>query len=284
MSWIPTATLFVMMAALGMTLRPDDFARLGREPRAVLFGLTGQLLLLPLVAFGLAATLSLSQTLAVGLVLIAACPGGVTSNLLSHAARGNVALSISLTAASSLVSFLTVPFLLSLAFEAFGGAGAAVSLSVPEMVTTLFGSTVVPVLLGMGLLRWRPALAERLRGPLVGVSGTVLVLLIVGLGASLWSSGTDVAGLAARGTPAVALLIAIAMSLGWLGGRALGLDAATNRTLGIEIGMQNFALAMAVSMTFLEEPLYLGAALLYLPLMLLFSGAIVALGRRARSQ
>jgi BASS family bile acid:Na+ symporter len=280
MSWIPTATLFVMMAALGMTLRMDDFVRLGREPRAVLFGLTGQLLLLPLVAFGLAATLPLSETLAVGLVLIAACPGGVTSNLLSHAARGNLALSISLTAASSMVSFLTVPLLLSLAFQAFGGVGAAVTLSVREMVATLFGATVVPVLLGMGLLRFRPALAERLRGPLVGVSGTVLLLLIVSLGASLWSSGTDVGGLAARGTPAVALLIAIATTLGWLGGRVLGLDAATNRTLGIEIGMQNFSLAMAVSMTFLEEPLYLGAALIYLPLMLVFSSAIVAMGRR----
>jgi BASS family bile acid:Na+ symporter len=282
MSWIPSATLFVMMAALGMTLRRDDFARLGREPRAVLFGLIGQLLLLPLVAFGLATALPLSETLAVGLVLIASCPGGVTSNLLSYAARGNVALSISLTAASSLVSFLTVPFLLGLAFEAFGGAGA-VALSVREMVATLFGATVVPVLLGMGLLRWRPALAGRLRGPLVGVSGTVLLLLIVGLGASLWSSGTDIEGLVARGAPAVALLISIAMTIGWLGGRALGLDAATNRTLSIEIGMQNFALAMAVSMTFLEEPLYLGAALLYLPLMLLFSGFIVALGRRAQA-
>lgn len=280
MSWIPTATLFVMMAALGMTLRTDDFARLGREPRAVLFGLTGQLLLLPLVAFALASALPLSETLAVGLVLIAACPGGVTSNLLSHAARGNLALSISLTAASSMASFLTVPFLLSLAFQAFGGVGAAITLSVREMMATLFGATVVPVLLGMGLLQFRPALAERLRGPLVGVSGTVLLLLIVSLGASLWSSGADVGGLAARGTPAVALLIAIATTLGWLGGRALGLDAATNRTLGIEIGMQNFTLAMAVSMTFLEEPLYLGAALLYLPLMLLFSSAIVALGRR----
>jgi BASS family bile acid:Na+ symporter len=117
----------------------------------------------------------------------------------------------------------------------------------------------------------------------VGVSGTVLLLLIVGLGASLWSSGTDIEGLVARGAPAVALLISIAMTLGWLGGRALGLDAATNRTLSIEIGMQNFALAMVVSMTFLEEPLYLGAALLYLPLMLLFSGFIVALGRRAQA-
>jgi BASS family bile acid:Na+ symporter len=281
MSWIPSAVLFVMMAALGMTLRADDFARLGRTPRAVVFGLAGQLLALPLVAFGLAATLPLSPTLAVGLVLIAACPGGVTSNLLSYAARGNVALSISLTAMSSLVAFLTVPFLLSLALAAFGGAEATVALSLPGMTATLFGTTVVPVVGGMALLRFRPALAERLRGPLVGVSGTVLLLLIVGLGFSLFASGTDVADLAKRGTPAVALLIAIASAIGLLGGRALGLDAATGRTLGIEIGMQNFSLAMAVSMTFLDEPLYLGAALIYLPLMLLFSGVIVALGRKS---
>jgi BASS family bile acid:Na+ symporter len=281
MTWIPTATLFVMMAALGMTLRVEDFRRLLAAPRAAVFGLMGQLVLLPAVAFAIASALELSHHLAVGLVLIAACPGGVSSNVLSWLARGNVALSISLTAGSSMVSFITVPFLVALAMVTFGGEGTPVEMSMLEMVTTLFGSTALPVLLGMATLHVRPALAERLHRPLLGISGSVLLLLIVGLGFSVWGSVEDMAGLVTRATPPVFLLIAVMTAIGFGGARLLGLDASTGRTLGIEIGIQNFNLALVVAFSILDEPLFLGSALIYLPVMMTFAGAVIALGRRA---
>ena len=117
MSWIPTLTLFAMMLALGMTLRPADFARAASMPGVVAVGLLAQLVLQPLFAFGLARGLELSPTLAIGLVLIAACPGGVVSNALVQLARGDVAVSVVLTGLSSLVSFVSLPAAVALAMR-----------------------------------------------------------------------------------------------------------------------------------------------------------------------
>ena len=283
MSWIPTATLFVMMLALGMTLRLADFRRIAAAPAAVLLGMLGQLVLLPGVAFAIARLLELSPTLAIGLVLIAACPGGVVSNALAQLARGDLALSITLTALSSLVSFVSVPFVVSLALQAFGGEEKRVALSFVEMATTLFGTTVLPVLLGMGVRRWRPAAAERLHRPLLGLSTGVLMLMIVGLvvGLSRASSELSMAQLVRNVTPAVVALVAITMAAGAIGARILGLGGATARTITIEIGVQNVNLALVVAMSLLGEQRYGGPAVVYLPVMFVFAGAAIALGRRA---
>lgn len=284
MSWIPTGTLFAMMLALGMTLRLDDFRRLATAPVAIAIGLLGQLVWLPLVAFALAHLFPLSKTQAVGLVLIAACPGGVVSNVITRLARGDVALSISLTAASSIVCFVTVPVIVGLAMRSFGVAEqAAFSLTFADMASPLFSTTALPVLLGMALLRWWPALAARVQRPLLGVSTVVLMLLVVGLGVGMAQSAGELAlgQLFAQTTPAVVALIAITMGGGLLAARLAGLDGARTRTLALEIGLQNFNLALVVSMSLLGEQRYAGPALVYLPAMFLFSGAVVAAARRS---
>jgi len=281
MSWIPTATLVVMMLALGMTLRAADFRRLLGSPAAVVFGVAGQLVVLPAAGFAIAHAFSLPHTLAVGLVLIAACPGGVTSNVLSWLARGDVALSISLTAVSSVVSFVTVPFLVSLALRVFGADGPPVTLSLVEMVTTLFGTTALPVLIGMAVLHVRPAWAARLHRPLLGASTSVLMLLIAGLAFNVSSSSRDLSDLLRRATPAVVLLVASTMAVGLAGARALGLGGPTARTLALEIGIQNFNLALVVAITILGNDRYVGPALVYLPVMFAFAGGVIVMGRRA---
>lgn len=283
MSWIPTLTLFAMMLALGMTLRSDDFTRILGVRAAVLLGLGGQLVLLPLVAFAVAHLFALPPTQAIGLVLIAACPGGVVSNVLTRLARGDVALSISLTAASSVLSFVTLPFVVGLAMEAFGGTGPRVSLSFAEMAIPLFGTTALPVLLGMTVLRLRPALAERLHRPLLAVSSGILVLLIVGLTVGVAGSADELSlpALVRSATPAVVALVASTMAIGLLGARALGLEGATARTIALEIGLQNFNMAVVVAMGVLGEQRYAGPALVYLPVMFSFSFAVILLGRRA---
>jgi len=285
MSWIPSATLFAMMLALGMTLRPGDFRRIAAAPAAVLLGMSGQLVLLPLVAFALARLFELSPTLSIGLVLIAACPGGVVSNALAQLARGDLALSITLTALSSLVSFLSVPFVISLALDVFGGEERRVALSFVEMAATLFGTTVLPVLIGMAVLRWRPAAAERLHRPLLGVSTGILMLIILGLVVSLWRARGELSmeQLVRNVTPAAVGLVAITMAAGAMGARILGLGGATARTLAIEIGIQNVNLALVVAMSLLGEQRYAGAAVVYLPVMFVFAGGVIALGRRAAS-
>ena len=278
-SLIPTLTLFAMMLAMGMTLRLDDFRRIAMHPGPIGFGLLGQLVLLPLAAFAIAALLALPQTYAIGLVLIAACPGGVTSNVLAHYARGDTALSISLTAFSSLVAFATVPLIVTLGIRAFGGASGAIELSAAEMAWTLLLTTALPVFLGMAALRYRPHLAARLQRPLLLGSTGVLLLLVAGLGVSLWSSEENIASLFGRTLPAVALLIGVMTGFGMLGARALGLDAAQGRTIAIELGIQNFNLAMVVAVTVLDEPRYVGPALIYLPVMFVFAFGLIAAGR-----
>ena len=281
MSWIPTLTLFLMMLALGMTLRVDDFRRLAVLRRAVALGLAGQLVALPAVAFLLAHAFSLPRTQAIGLVIIAACPGGVVSNVLTRFARGDVALSISLTAASSIVAFVTVPFVVGLAMETFGGEGARIELGFVEMAVPLFGTTALPALAGMAVLRFRPRWAERLERPLLAVSTTVLMLLIAGLTVGMVRSAGELSlgSLFASATAPVVALVAITMGLGVFGARALGLDGATTRTIALEIGLQNFNLALVVAMSMLGEQRYAGPAVIYLPTMFAFASAVIAIGR-----
>jgi BASS family bile acid:Na+ symporter len=285
MSWIPTLTLFVMMLALGMTLRLDDFRRLATMPVAMAVGLVGQFVLLPAVAFALAHAFALSRTQAIGLVLIAACPGGVIANVFSRFARGNVALAISLTAAGSVLGFATLPLVLGFAMRSFGADGPQLSLSFVEMAAPLFGTTALPVLLGMAVLEFKPRLGERLHQPLINLSTGVLMLLIVGLGIGVArSSGELSLGTLFRDVaPAVVALVGITMGIGMLSARALGLDPGTARTLTLEIGLQNFNMALVVAMSMLREQRYAGPALLYLPVMFLFAGIVIAMGRRDAS-
>jgi BASS family bile acid:Na+ symporter len=283
MRWIPTLTLFVMMLSLGMTLRLEDFRRIASKPAAVTVGILGQLVLLPLVALPLALLLAPSPTQAIGLVLIAACPGGVISNVLSRLARGDVALSITLTAVSSMVCFATIPFVVGLALRAVAGDSTELVLGFGEMAMSLFGTTALPVLLGMLLLASRPALAARLHGPLLSGSTVVLLLLVLALAVQVTRSAEDLslADLARGSLLPVVALVAITMSSGVLAARALHLDAATSRTLALEIGVQNFNLALVVGMTLLGEQRYAGPALIYLPVMLLAGGLVVASGHRS---
>lgn len=273
---LPTITLFCMMCALGMGLHPADFRRLIQRPRAMAFGALGQLLLLPLTAFAIAHALRLPPTVAIGLLLIAACPGGVTSNALAKLARGDAALSVSLTALSSCLAFLTIPVVVDIALRTFAVEAAAIRMSPGATLTTLFSSTVLPIALGMSVLRWRPNLAESVRRPLLLGSTAVLMLLVAGLGVSLFWSERDMGALFWRAAPAVALLIAAMTAVGVLGARSLGLSSSEGRTIAIEIGMQNFNLAMVVALQLLQEPRYVGVAIVYLPLMFVFAFALMA--------
>jgi BASS family bile acid:Na+ symporter len=281
-SWIPTATLFVMMLSMGMTLSPTDFHRVFGQPRAFVFGACGQLLLLPALALGIAWGLSLPEPLAVGLVLIAACPGGVTSNALTHYARGDTALSVSLTALSSSLAFVTVPTILGIAFYALSGSEDAREISLPigKTAMTLFGTTALPILLGMLVKHLREDAAARLSGPLLGISTSILMLLIMGLGANLATSERDLAGLFLQTAVAVVLLISLLALVAHLGGQALGLSDPQRRTLLLELALQNFNLALVIALGLLDEPRYAGTPIVYFPIMFVFAGGVIA---RARS-
>jgi len=279
---VPTTTLFAMMLAMGMTLRGEDFARVVGAPRPVGFGLLCQMVLLPGTAFAIAWLLSLPGEVAIGLILVAACPGGVTSNALAHYARGDTALSVSLTALSSGFAWLTVPLVVGLGLATFGAPGAAIALSPTEAVATLFSTTALPVALGMLCLHFRPKLARRLSRPLLLVSTVLLMMLVAGLGFSLARSEHGVAGLLGRALPAVLLLLGTMTVLGYVGAKLLGLAEAGRRTVLVEVGIQNFNMAMVLALNVLHAPRYLGPALVYLPVMLVFALLLIMATRRGR--
>ena len=148
-SLIPNFTLFVMMLALGMGLRVDDFKRLLTAPLAVCAGLFGQLFVLPACALFIIFIFPLPTYTAIGLILIAACPGGAVSNMFTRYANGNVALSISLTAFSSVIAPLSVPLILTITLTYWQLDATAVQLPFASMFMTLLVTTALPILLGM---------------------------------------------------------------------------------------------------------------------------------------
>ena len=169
--------LGVIMLGLGLGLTVEDFRRVARYPRAVLVGLALQTLLLPWAAFGLALAFRLPPELAVGLMLLAASPGGATANIYSHLARGDVALNITLTAINSVLCLLTLPLILNLALEHFLGAGQYVPPPTRKIVEVAV-IILLPVLLGMTVRGSFPALAARAEKPLRVLAVLVLALLV----------------------------------------------------------------------------------------------------------
>ncbi|MBI4985852.1 MAG: bile acid:sodium symporter, partial [Rhodocyclales bacterium] len=174
---LPLALAFIMFA-LGLTLTPADFARVFKRPTAMAAGLVGQVLLLPLLGFAVATAWGLPPDMAAGLMIVAACPGGASSGLVTHLARGDTALSISLTAVSSVAAVATLPLVVDLSLRHFTGSGVAGELPVGRLVRGVFFLTTVPVAAGMLLKHHRAALTARLLKGTERVA-TALFLLIV---------------------------------------------------------------------------------------------------------
>ncbi|RFA25372.1 hypothetical protein CAI21_19245 [Alkalilimnicola ehrlichii] len=238
-------TLILIMFGMGMTLTPKDFIRLKEYPRAIFAGLGGQLLLLPIVGAALAVLWNLSPELAVGLIILAACPGGTTSNLISHLAHGDRPLSITLTAVNSCIVVFTIPLFAALAIGYFADGGTAgVPVPVAEVMGGVFIFTIVPVGLGMIVRSIAPRFSTRI-GPLYDRFAALSFLLIVLI--ILWTTRQDLfAMLPAVGSVTIALSL-IMTGLGLFLGFILALKLRQALTIGIEVGIQNTVLGMAVA-------------------------------------
>ena len=238
---LPLILAFIMFS-LGMGLRGRDFSRVLKFPVAFGVGLLNQVVLLPLVALGLAHAFGLSSVFAVGLMVLALCPGGVTSNLLARLAGGNAPLSISLTAITSLLSILTVPLLVAFSVNHFMGEDAP-AVDVTRLGLTMFLVTAVPVAIGMTLTKRCPALTERIAP---GVSRTAVLLFVVIIIAALGKNWEVFSSNLGTLGPVAVLLNVVMLGLGLASSKALRLDARDATTISIESGVQNGTLAIAV--------------------------------------
>jgi bile acid:Na+ symporter, BASS family len=271
------AAIALVMCGIGLHLTLADFRSIARHPRSVLVGVAGHYLLLPLLGFGIAWLLRLPPVLAVGLVLIAACPSGTMANTLTFLARGNVALGVSLSVISALVSFLSIPLLVGAATIVFGGQGQQVPLPVAGMVRHLAGVLLVPILLGMAIRAGAPTAAQRAARWVSRFAVLLLVALIVGLAISERAGLPD--ALAQTG-PAALMLACAAIGGGYALGRLARLSPRDVLTVSLEVGVQNAALAILIALSVLKSlpaaiPGAMYGLLMYAPAL-----AVVAIGRR----
>jgi len=276
-------TLRLIMFGMGMLLTVRDFIRLKDYPRAVVAGLGGQLLLLPLVGFALAWLWQLSPELAIGLVILAACPGGTTSNLVSHLTRGDVPLSITLTAVNSFIVVLTIPLFAVLAMDLFIGEPADVPMPYASVIWSVFNYTIIPVALGMAVRALFPALVRRIRRPydIFAAFAFVFIVLII-----VWDSRENLLLYFVEVGSVTLALNLVMTALGLAIGAAMFIGTRQTLTLGIEIGVQNTVLGMAVAGAVLHGVRGLDGSIMLMPsaiyglIMFLPTLAIIRYGRR----
>ena len=251
--------LAVVMFGLGLSLTVGDFARIAREPRAVAGALAAQLLVLPVVCFGLVQLFDLTPVLAVGMMLLAASPGGTTANLMSHLFKGDVALNITLTAVNSVIAVVTLPLVVNLALAYFdpdiGDDGVGLQFG---KVAQVFAIVLVPVLVGMAVRRRSPAFADRADAPVRVLSAVVLAAVIVG---ALVSERESLGEYLASIGLVASLFCVISLALGYAVPRLLRVTHAQAVASSFEVGVHNSTLAIAVAVSVLgSEELAVPAA------------------------
>ncbi|HYH93249.1 MAG TPA: bile acid:sodium symporter family protein [Candidatus Saccharimonadales bacterium] len=244
------AALAVVMLGLGLSLTIGDFGRVARRPVAVVAALVTQLVVLPVICFGLVIAAGLDPLLAVGTMLLAASPGGTTANLFSHLFRGDVALNITLTAVNSVIAVITLPVVVNLSLAYFrpvveGGLGLDLS-----KTAQVFAVVLVPVVIGMLIRRASPTFADRADRPVRILSAVVLVVVIVG--ALLGERENLGEYLAAIGLVAVAFCL-ISLTLGYLVPRLLRVGHPQAVASAFEVGIHNSTLAIAVAVSVLQN-------------------------------
>lgn len=266
------ASLFIIMLGMGLSLTPKDFARVMSDPKAVFIGLFNQLILLPIMAFGITQLLNLPMEMAIGLMLIAACPGGVTSNLISHVSKGDTALSISLTAISSIITLLTLPLIMGFSFNYFKETNQVVDVDELGMILQILVIVIVPVGIGMFVRSRREDFAVRMDRP-VRILSTVLFIIIL-LSIVLKERDNILTYLAQVGL-ATSLLNITTMLLGFLSARLLRLNLPQSITISIESGIQNGTLAIVIASTVLANTTLSIPAAVYSFLMFISGGIMM---------
>ncbi|KAM3097225.1 bile acid:sodium symporter family protein [Phormidesmis sp. 146-12] len=243
--------LAIVMLGMGLTLVPDDFQRVTRYPKAVAIGLIAQLLFLPIVGFLVASIVPMQPEMAVGLMVLALCPGGPSSNMITYLAQGDVALSVTLTALSSAITVLTIPIFTNLSLQYFAGRSAAIALPIGQTMLQIFAITLVPIGLGMVIRQLFPDLARRLEKVANRLAIAFLALIILAIVIREWSR---IPGFIAQVGIAVVLLNVIAMLVGFWFGKLFNLKFAQRICIAIEVGIQNGTLAIAITAGLLNNP------------------------------
>lgn len=241
--------LAIIMLGLGLHLRMEDFKRILVQPKAILIGLLCQTLVLPVLCYLLCKSLGLSAELAVGMMLLAASPGGITANLYSHLFNGDVALNISLTAINGVLSIVSIPFIVNFALSSFMGDQAYIPLQLQKTLEVIL-MVLTPVAIGMFIHSRFPRFSSKMGKPVKIASSLILTLLIVVVAIREWavlSGNFQVVGTATLTFNVASMLV------GYFAGKLTRLTEGQNRAIAFEIGLHNSTLAIYLALAVLKN-------------------------------
>ncbi len=260
-----TGILFIIMLNVGMSLELTSFSETLTRPKSFFTGLMLQLVFLPLFVLGLMMLTDLPAAIKVGFVILAACPGGMTSNFITYLINASTALSITMTVTNSVLALVTIPFWVNLALSLLMGTEADLRLSFTDTMQQIFIVTIIPVTLGILLHQWRRAWAEAIERRLKWVTVVLLAVLFI----IKFFAGEEYGGSGIRWAevwmilPFSLIVNAAGMWSGFFFGKHLRLSVEDRATIGIEVGIQNTSLAFLIASVFLHNEDMLKPALVY---------------------
>jgi len=263
-------SLFIIMLGMGLGLKTDDFSSVLKQPKAFTIGLFCQMCMLPLLGYIIVIIFGLEKELAVGLMILAFCPGGTTSNLMSYLARGDVALSISLTAIVSLITPFSIPVFTALMMELFLDDPEKFNLPIVKTIIQLIVITIVPVGIGMIIHNKFPTFSLKAEKPVKVFSMFFLFIIIAAI---VFKNRENMAGFFIQTGAASLTLNVVALAAGYFIAKLAGLEKRQAITLGMEVGIQNGTIALLVTGTLLGNALMTIPAVTY-SLLMFITGAI----------
>ncbi len=241
---ILVCALFIIMVGMGLSLTLNDFKRVLKSPFPIFVGFLNQIILLPLIGYGLVVLMKVDVNIAIGVMILAACPGGPTSNLLTHLAKGDTALSVSLTAVNSIITIFTIPLIVNFGLSEFMTDGTQIEAPVGKIIGTLAVVIAIPLTIGMTINHYKTTVAQKMDKPVRIASVVILVVIIVGL----IIKKRDVIGYYFESALLIALALNVAtMLVGFLSSKLFGLKLKQALCISIESGNQNGTLAIYVA-------------------------------------
>ncbi len=271
--------LIIVMFGMGLTLKIDDFKRVITFPKAGALGIFGQILLLPAIAFIFIWLIPMPPEIAIGVIILSACPGGIVSNIIVFSGKADTALSVTLTAINSFITVITIPFIVQAGLIFVLGEGDAPDLPVLKLMGMLFGLTVLPVSLGMILGARKTDLAVRSE-PFFRKAGTILIVLFVIF--AVWGEIDFVIENLGNVAPLALVFNLMMMTIGFILAHLFSFELLQKITITVEIGVQNNILAFLIALTILNNKQYMTFAAFYSLIMMFTAFVFVTYMRITR--
>ena len=256
--FLPLSLIFIMFT-LGLGLTADDFIKVVREPKAFGVGILNQMVLLPIIAFSIVSLMGLTKEMAVGMMILACCPGGVTSNIITKLARGDIALSISYTAVVSIVTVITLPLITGFSMLHFMGSDAP-QLNLLSLGLTMFVITAVPVGIGLMVNTRYQSFANSFEPTAARISTVLFIIIVAGALASEWDAFIN--NLSTLG-PAIIILVSVMLFIGYNSAHLFKMNKKRAVTVAIESGIQNATVGITIGNLILDQET--GLSILSLP-------------------